>query len=107
MRFICDRAFDKIDLNGNGKLDLVELQLGVYEVYNMVRTAPVDTQSLRLRCSCACVANGGCSGGGQVNKRFPGWCVRPPSIHQSPFTPALLISLFRDVTGVTRLRGQK
>eukprot|EP00976_Prorocentrum_cordatum_P111172 1195323-Prorocentrum_minimum.AAC.7 len=43
LKFMTDRAFDKIDTNKNGKLDEMELQLAIYEVYNL------------------------------LNKRFPGW----------------------------------
>jgi len=42
-RFMCDRAFEKIDQDKNNFLDAVELQLAVYELYNI------------------------------LNKRFPGW----------------------------------
>mmetsp|Transcript_26814 Transcript_26814/g.58438 ORF Transcript_26814/g.58438 Transcript_26814/m.58438 type:complete len:174 (+) Transcript_26814:204-725(+) len=47
LRFLTDRAFDKIDSNKNGKLDELELQLAIYEVYNL------------------------------LNKRFPGWSDPP------------------------------
>eukprot|EP00238_Polyblepharides_amylifera_P010853 CAMPEP_0196585522 /NCGR_PEP_ID=MMETSP1081-20130531/50988_1 /TAXON_ID=36882 /ORGANISM="Pyramimonas amylifera, Strain CCMP720" /LENGTH=147 /DNA_ID=CAMNT_0041907097 /DNA_START=147 /DNA_END=590 /DNA_ORIENTATION=- len=46
-RWICDRAFEKIDQDHNSKLDRFELQLAVYEVYNL------------------------------LNKRFPGWSDPP------------------------------
>lgn len=48
LRLICDKCFDKIDSNKNGYLDHMELQLCVYEVYNL------------------------------LNKRFPGWSDPPP-----------------------------
>lgn len=47
LKFMTDRAFDKIDTNKNGKLDEMELQLAIYEVYNL------------------------------LNKRFPGWSDPP------------------------------
>mmetsp|Transcript_18816 Transcript_18816/g.22553 ORF Transcript_18816/g.22553 Transcript_18816/m.22553 type:complete len:175 (-) Transcript_18816:18-542(-) len=46
-RVCCDRAFDKIDHNNNNQLDINELQLAMYEVYN------------------------------GLNKRFPGWTDPP------------------------------
>lgn len=41
---MCDRAFEKIDMDHNNFLDAMELQLAVYELYN------------------------------RLNKRLPGWC---------------------------------
>merc|ERR1711963_946219 len=46
-RFMCDRAFEKIDIDSNGQLDHLELQLAVYELYN------------------------------RLNKRLPGWSDPP------------------------------
>ena len=43
-------------------------------------------------------------GGVQVNKRFPGWCVRPPLIHpqRSPYPPhASLMSLTGRYAGLS------
>mmetsp|Transcript_6799 Transcript_6799/g.16412 ORF Transcript_6799/g.16412 Transcript_6799/m.16412 type:complete len:180 (+) Transcript_6799:142-681(+) len=46
-RFMCDRAFEKIDQDKNNLLDHLELQLAVYELYNL------------------------------LNKRLPGWSDPP------------------------------
>mmetsp|Transcript_14614 Transcript_14614/g.37883 ORF Transcript_14614/g.37883 Transcript_14614/m.37883 type:complete len:187 (-) Transcript_14614:63-623(-) len=46
-RFMCDRAFEKIDMDHNNFLDAMELQLAVYELYN------------------------------RLNKRLPGWADPP------------------------------
>jgi hypothetical protein len=43
LRFMTNRAFETVDSNNNGKLDNFELQLAIYELYNL------------------------------LNKRFPGW----------------------------------